>query len=70
MDSTTLHFDWLCFTVMVSPLHREVLLGTILICGCKDKYLKCSLGLCWLSKLVVVGSPPRFMTSLALVACF
>lgn len=70
MDSTILHFDWLCFSVMVSPLHREVSLGTILICGCKDKYLKCSLGLCWLSKVVVVDSPLRFMTSLALVCLF
>lgn len=34
-------------------------------CGCKDKCLECSEELCWFSKVVVIGSSPRSMTSLA-----
>ena len=31
----------------------------------KDKYLKCSSGLCWFDKVVVVGSTLKSKTSLA-----
>lgn len=38
----------------------------ILICVCKDKCLKCSYELHWLSEVVVIVSPPESVTSWAL----
>lgn len=37
---------------------------TTLICAYRDKYVECSLGLYWFSKVVVVIFPLRSMTSL------
>lgn len=44
----------------------------MLTCGYKDKCLEWSEGLCWLSEVVVGGSPSRNMGSLALSSqpCF
>lgn len=40
---------------------------TVFICVYKEKYLECnSWGVCWFSKMVIISSPLRFMTSLAL----
>lgn len=50
-------------------LQREVSwwgVRTTFICEWKDTYLDCSSGLCWFSKMVIVGSSPRCMTSLTL----
>lgn len=37
----------------------------MLICEYKDKYFECSQRLFWFSKLMVIGSPPRLVISLA-----
>lgn len=68
-----LYFDWLCFFFNgLHLLQRKVsLMGvkTTLICGYEHKYLECNWGLCLFSKMVVIGSPSRPMTSLALGSC-
>lgn len=66
LGSTTLHFDWLWFSVMVCVAKRSPWWGvrTTLICPYESNYLECCWGLC--CKVVIVGSLSRFMTSLAL----
>lgn len=71
LDSIALHILIGCgFPLMVPDFYKEKYLWwwlkTALICGDNDKYLECISGLCCFSKVVVVGSPPRSMTSLAL----
>lgn len=61
-------FYWLCFSVGISICCKVSLMWVILICDHKNKYLESSWGFCWygLKKKMVVGSPPRSVTSLAL----
>lgn len=51
------HFDWLWFSVTYSVAKRSFLDKGTPICECKDRYLECSQGLYWFSRLVVGGSP-------------
>lgn len=63
---------WFSVVVSVAKKKNDVLfwfwfwlfderLKTTLVCECKNKYLEYK---CWFSKVVVVGSPPRFINSL------
>lgn len=71
--STTLYWDWLLFSIVVSICGKERFpwwgVKTTLTSGYKDRCLELLMGLQWLSKLVGIASPPQSMTSSALTVC-
>lgn len=64
----SLHFYSLWFSAMVSTYCKGKFpdrgVRALLPYGYKDTYLEWSQRFCWLSKVAVVGSPPRSMSSL------
>ena len=68
LGSTTLRFDKWWFSVMISTCYKKSCWREVritLICGYKDKCSDGCCWLCWFSKMAVVSSPSRSMTSLA-----